>query len=150
MMPLWSTGKWYRLTGCHLWPGRTTYPPSSVETLTTTTHTTVLRLFPGPPRWASARRKLPDFVVQGKINRGRHRDYPAGRNSIRTNQCPLPSSPGNTKHWPYPMAGLVSSSRCAQSHTRRKGYFSFHAGCPTSAPEILQSPPTNPSINQLT
>jgi len=26
--------------------------------------------------------------VQGKINRGRHRDHPAGHHSIRTNQCP--------------------------------------------------------------
>jgi len=32
-------------------------------------------------------------VVQGKINRGRHTDHPAGRHSIRTNQCPPPSSP---------------------------------------------------------
>ena len=31
-------------------------------------------------------------MVQGKINRGRHTDHPAGRHSIRTNQCPpLPS-----------------------------------------------------------
>jgi len=31
--------------------------------------------------------------MQGKINRGRHTDYPVGRHSIRTNQCPPPSSP---------------------------------------------------------
>jgi len=37
--------------------------------------------------------KLLDFMVQGKINRGRHTDHPAGRHSIRTNQCPPPSSP---------------------------------------------------------
>jgi len=30
--------------------------------------------------------------VQGKINRGRHNDHPAGRHSIRTKQC-LPLSP---------------------------------------------------------
>jgi len=50
-------------------------------------------LFPGPPRWAGARRKLLDFMVQGKINRGKHTDHPAGRHSIRTNQCPPPPSP---------------------------------------------------------
>ena len=50
-------------------------------------------LFPGPPRWASARRELLDFMVQGKINWGRHTDHPAGRRSIRTNQCPPPPSP---------------------------------------------------------
>ena len=34
-----------------------------------------------------------DFMVQGKINRGRHIDHPAGCHSIRTNQCPPPPSP---------------------------------------------------------
>ena len=47
----------------------------------------------GLPRWASARRELLDFMMQGKINRGRHTDHPAGRHSIRTNQCPPPPSP---------------------------------------------------------
>jgi len=32
------------------------------------------------------------FMVQGKINRGRHTDHPAGRHSIRTNQWPPPPS----------------------------------------------------------
>ena len=31
-----------------------------------------MAFFPGPPRWAGARRELMDFMVQGKINRGRH------------------------------------------------------------------------------
>jgi len=39
-----------------------------------------------------ARRELLDFLVQKKINRDRHTDHPAGRHSIRTNQCPPPSS----------------------------------------------------------
>jgi len=57
-------------------------------------HNRFTAFFPGPPRWAGARRELMDFMVQGKINRGRHIDHPAGRHSIRTNQCPpLPSSP---------------------------------------------------------
>ena len=30
--------------------------------------------FPGPPGWAGARRELLEFMVQGKINRGRHSD----------------------------------------------------------------------------
>jgi len=67
---------------------------------------------PGPPGWVGARRELLDFMVQGKINRGRHTDHPAGRHSIRTNQCPpLPSpilymldalpaaQPTVSKHW---------------------------------------------------
>jgi len=52
-----------------------------------------MALFPGPPGWAGARRELLDFMVQRKINRGRHTDHPAGRHSIRTNQCPSPPSP---------------------------------------------------------
>jgi len=52
-------------------------------------------LFLGPPGWAGARRELLDFMVQGqgKINRGRHTNHPAGRHSIQTNQCPPPPSP---------------------------------------------------------
>jgi len=54
-------------------------------------HNRFTALFPGTP---GARRELLDFMVQGKINRGRHTDHPAGRHSIRTNQCPpAPSSP---------------------------------------------------------
>jgi len=52
-------------------------------------------LFPGPPGWAGARKELLDFIVQGKINRDRHTDHPAGRQSIRTNQFSSgTSSPG--------------------------------------------------------
>jgi len=50
-------------------------------------------IFPRPPGWASARRELLDFMVQGKINRGRHTNHPAVRHSIPTNQCQPPSSP---------------------------------------------------------
>jgi len=50
-------------------------------------------LFPGSPGWAGARRELLDFMVQGKINRGRHTDRLAGRHSIQTNQCQPPPSP---------------------------------------------------------
>jgi len=58
---------------------------------TTPHHNRFTALFTGPPGWAGSR-KLLDFTVQGKINRGRHTNHPAGRHSIRTNQCP-PSSP---------------------------------------------------------
>jgi len=47
---------------------------------------------PGEPV-LEERRELLDFVMQGKINRGRHTDHPAGRYSIRTNQCSPPPSP---------------------------------------------------------
>jgi len=35
---------------------------------------------------------LLDFMEQGKINRGRRTDHPAGRSSIWTNQCSPPPS----------------------------------------------------------
>ena len=62
----------------------------------TTPHhtTTVLQpFFLEPPGWAGARREPLDFMVQGKINRGRHTDHPAGHHSIQTNHCPPPPSP---------------------------------------------------------
>ena len=56
--------------------------------------TTVLRpFFRDHPGQAGARRELLDFMVQEKINRGRHTDHPTGRHSIRTNQCPPSPSP---------------------------------------------------------
>jgi len=56
--------------------------------------TTILRPFSWDhPGWADARRELLDFMVQGKINKGRHTNHPTGRHSIRTNQCPPPPSP---------------------------------------------------------
>jgi len=55
-------------------------------------HNRFTALFLGPSGWAVASRELLDFMVQGKIIRGRHSDYPAGRHSIRTNQCPPPPS----------------------------------------------------------
>jgi len=42
----------------------------------------------GPPGWAGTTRELLDFMVQGKINTGRHTDHPAGCHSIWTKQCP--------------------------------------------------------------
>ena len=56
-------------------------------------HNHFTALFPGPSGWAGAKTELLDFMVKGKINRGRHTDHPAGRHSILTNQCPLPPSP---------------------------------------------------------
>jgi len=35
--------------------------------------------FSGTTGWPSARRQLLDFMVHGKINRGRHTDHPAFR-----------------------------------------------------------------------
>jgi len=56
-------------------------------------HNHFMALFPGPPRWGGARRELVEFMVPGKINRGRHADHPALRHSIPTNQWPPPTIP---------------------------------------------------------
>jgi len=74
------------------------------------THTTVLwPFFPERPRWAGGRRELLDFMMQPRINGGRHVDHPAGRHSIRTNQWPpLPS-----RHIFYtPDAFLLPNQQC--------------------------------------
>jgi len=63
------------------------------QTRTTHHHNRFTAPSPGPPGWAGVRREPMDFMVQGKINRGRHTDHPAGRHSIQTNQCPPPPSP---------------------------------------------------------
>ena len=57
--------------------------------------------FLGPPGWAGARTKLLDFMVQGKINRGKHTDHLDGRHSMRTKQCPPPPSPIFTGWMPF-------------------------------------------------
>ena len=60
----------------------------------THTHNRFMALFPGLRGWASARRNLLlDFMVQQKINRGRHTDHPARHHSIRTNQRPTSNIP---------------------------------------------------------
>jgi len=55
-------------------------------------HNRFTTLLPGAPRWAGARREL-FFMVQGKINGGRHTNRLAGCHCIWTKQCPSPSSP---------------------------------------------------------
>jgi len=77
----------------------------------THTHTTVLRPF----FWDHLREPEPeenflDFMVQGKINRGRHTEHLTGRHSIQNNQCPPPPSSHNTKkHTKNLKPGLLAS-----------------------------------------
>jgi len=93
----WTTTEqhlWYSTSNAHAVTQTCLISKTMWIVITTTPHhNRFTALFPGPPGWAGARRKLLDFMVQGKINRGRHTDNPAGRYSIRTNQCPPPSSP---------------------------------------------------------
>ena len=84
-------------------------------------HNRFTALFPRPPRWAGARRELLDFMVQGKINRGRHTDHPAGRHSFRTNQCPPPP-------FPYFLQPGCPSCRPANSVEALKAVSAFGLG----------------------
>jgi len=61
------------------------------------------------------RRELLDIMLQGKINRGRHTDHPAGRHSIQTNQCPTPPSP----HIFYRPDALPAAQPTASRHWRQ-------------------------------
>jgi len=72
---------------------RSRSPGTNFLPIETHTRNHFAALFPGPPGWAGTRRELLDFMVRGKINRGRHTDHPAGRHSIQTNQCSPPPSP---------------------------------------------------------
>jgi len=80
-------------------------------------HYRFMALFLGPPGWAGARRELLDFMVQGKIDRGRHTDHPAGRHFIRTNQCPLPPS----LHIFHGPDALPDAQPTASKHWRQRG-----------------------------
>jgi len=78
-------------------------------------HNRFTALFLGPPGWAGARRKLLDFMVQGKINKGRHTDHPAERHSIGTNQC-VPPPPS---HIFYRPDALPAAQPTASKHWRQ-------------------------------
>jgi len=69
------------------------FPRTSIYRISPPHHNHFMALFPGPAGWGGARRELLDFMVQGKINRGRHTDHPAGHHSIWTKQCLPPPSP---------------------------------------------------------
>ena len=78
-------------------------------------HNHFMALFPGRPGWSGARKELLDFMVQGEINRGRHTDHPAGRHSVRTNQCPPPPSP----HIFYGPDSLPAAQPTVSKHWRQ-------------------------------
>ena len=84
----WLLAKDSEVRGKHPQLGRTYH-----RKRTLTTHQTFYGPFSGTPGWAGVRRELLDFMVQGKINRGRHTDHPDGRHYIRANQCSPPPSP---------------------------------------------------------
>jgi len=84
-------------------------------------HNHFMALFPGPPGWDGARRELLDFMVQGKINRGRHIDHPAGCHSIRSNQFLPPP-------FPHIFTGQMPSCRPTNSTKALKATSKFGLG----------------------
>jgi len=75
---------WYRKTKPDTTKGRIHQSKQVYYNTKPPHHNRLTALFPGPPGWAGARIELLDFMVQGKINRGRHTNHLAGRHSIRT------------------------------------------------------------------
>jgi len=85
--------------------------------------------FSGTTRVIRCQKKTSGLLVQGKINRGRHTDHPAGRHSIRTNQCPPPPSPHNfygpdalpaaqptvSKHWRQQSKHMINETNTSPS-----------------------------------
>jgi len=67
----------------------------SVSTTTTTTTTVLRPFFPDHPGELVPEENFRTLWCKGRLTeaRGRHTDHPAGRHSIRTNQCPPPPSP---------------------------------------------------------
>jgi len=55
-------------------------------------------------------------MVQGKINRGKQTDHPAGRHSIWINQCPLPST---IPHFLYRLDALPATQPTVSKHWRQ-------------------------------
>ena len=70
--------------------------------------------FSGTTQVSRCHKRTLDFIVQGKIKRGRQTDHPARRHSIRTNQCPPPPSS------PYFLQARCPSCRPANSVKARK------------------------------
>jgi len=65
-------------------------------------HNCFTALFTGPPGWAGARRMfLLDFMVLGRITRGRHADNSGGRHWIRTNQQSTSINPPFLHQMPF-------------------------------------------------
>jgi len=73
--------------------------------------------FSGTTRVSRCQKRTSDVMVQGKSDRGRHTNHPAGRHSIRTNQCPPPPSP----HFYRPDA-LPAAQPTVSKHWRQLAY----------------------------
>jgi len=96
-------------------------------------------LFLGPPGWAGARKELLDFMVQGKINRGRHTDHWLGATASGLSSAllhhpriflqpdALPATqPTVSKHWRQ-TACIIASTKFKQVFLPTK----FHSYWPT-------------------
>ena len=65
-------------------------------------------------------------MVQGKINRGRYTDHPAGCQSIQTNQCPPPPSHIFYRPDALPAAQPCQSTVCLLSGQHKRLSVDFH------------------------
>jgi len=84
----------------------------------THTHKRFTALFQGPPGWAGARRELLDFMVQGKINRGRHTDHPLGATPSTLSSAHLNHPPFCAKF--HPLLTEISAAEFCWKCDRQK------------------------------
>jgi len=81
--------------------------------------------FSGTTRVSRCQKRTSDFMVQGKINRGRQTDHPAGSHFIRTNQCRPPPSP----HIFYRPNALPAAQPTASKHWRQLATKQWNCNC---------------------
>jgi len=109
--------------------------------LTKTTTTVLWPFFREHPGEPEPEENFLDFMVQRKINRGRYTNHPAGDHSIRTKQCPPPSSPSF-----YRSDGLPATQPTVSKHWRQLAHSDYWEDarvllsgvtCTISVPHIL-------------
>jgi len=93
--------------------------------------------FLGPPGWAGARRELLDFMVQGKINRGRHTDHLAGCHSIQTNKCPPPPSPMHAYNNTYTKMNLSTVKLASETKPNPENCYVCSYVCTLHCAQLL-------------
>jgi len=93
-------------------------------------HNHFTALFPGPPGWAGARRELLDFMVQGKVNRGRPPTIWLGATPSRLTSAYLHHTPVSANklkcisNYKIPFPKIFCNAL-----TRKIQFFSFRKQC---------------------
>jgi len=99
--------------------------------------------FSGTIRVSWCQKRTYGFYCAREDYRGRHTDHPAGRHSVRTNQCPAQSPPFFTGRMPF----LPPNQQCQSTEgitvtekvgTQKVHYFSPHLTSASALPGEMQ------------